>query len=70
MKIEIHVKGVSYWWRIVARNGNILSTSETYDSRRNAIRGAKAFKKNLGKIYRTDDSIGIEIFDEKGRLVE
>ncbi len=28
--IELGTKGRSYWWRVVADNGNILATSETY----------------------------------------
>jgi hypothetical protein len=35
--------GREWYWRIVARNGQVMLTSETYASRSNAWRAAKRF---------------------------
>lgn len=40
--------GESYRWRITARNGKLVACSgESFDSRGNAKRAAKAFVRNL-----------------------
>jgi len=39
----------THWWRIISsRNGQVIATSETYDSARNATRAAKKFSANTG----------------------
>ncbi len=47
--IEVEVANqAEFWWRIKNRNGQILATSETYDSMSNARRAAKRFGKRHG----------------------
>jgi hypothetical protein len=41
--VELGTKGRSRWWRIVAQNGNILATSETYRNRMDRDEIARAF---------------------------
>jgi uncharacterized protein YegP (UPF0339 family) len=38
----------SYYWRIVASNGQVLATSETYVHRRDAINAAESVRRNAG----------------------
>ena len=48
MKFEVHRKSGSqtyYWWRIVSSNGNVLSTSETYWNKQDAINAADTVRK-------------------------
>jgi len=37
-----------YYWRIVASNGQVLATSETYVAKESAIRAARSVKLNAG----------------------
>lgn len=37
--------GGIWWWRVVASNGRVLTVSETYDSKGNALRAARRFLK-------------------------
>lgn len=44
MKVHLFVDGNLEWrWRAVARNGQILATSEGYTRRRDALRSARKF---------------------------
>lgn len=51
MKIEIYAdRGKSYRWRLRARNGKLVCTSgESFFSKGNASRAAKAFLRNVYK---------------------
>lgn len=49
MRIELRtsVNNAYSWWCLVARNGQVLATSETYDTRSNAKRAAKRMSAQL-----------------------
>lgn len=47
MKIEVRRKRLFFYWRIVARNQQVLGTSETYFSKSNALRAAHKLGKAL-----------------------
>lgn len=49
MQFEIRdaVNG-QYYWRIVASNGQVLATSETYVAKQSAINAASSVKTNAG----------------------
>ena len=47
MRIELRDNTASYWWVLVARNGQVCATSETYDTRSNALRAAKNMARRL-----------------------
>ncbi len=40
-------EGQNHWWRIRAKNGRILLTSEMYSSSSNAKKAANKFEKDL-----------------------
>lgn len=50
--MKIHVRRNHFWtpwyYRVVSRNGKILSTSETYLTKRNALRAAKRAAEKTG----------------------
>lgn len=49
MKFEIHrASGGQYYWRIVASNGQVLATSETYYNRTDAQAAAESVKSQAG----------------------
>jgi hypothetical protein len=53
MKIELREdfkpkSGKNYWWVILAKNGNVLLTSETYEKKATRTRIAKKFSENTG----------------------
>ncbi len=41
----------SWWWRVKSRNGQIVATSETYDSAGNARKMARQYAKASGHKY-------------------
>lgn len=44
MRIQVKKGPKGAWcWRLVGRNGRVLATSETYRSKRNALRAVDAF---------------------------
>jgi uncharacterized protein YegP (UPF0339 family) len=43
MKIQVLKKRVYWYYRIIATNGQVMLTSETYDSKSNATRAATEF---------------------------
>lgn len=46
MRIEIHrASGGQFYWRLVASNGQVLATSETYYSKQDARTAAELVKK-------------------------
>ena len=47
MKIIILKKRDQWYWKLVARNGKILAHSETYSSRRMAIKTANLLSSKL-----------------------
>ena len=50
MKLEIRLAtDGSYYWAIVAPNGKIFATSETYTRRASARRACKAFVRHMNK---------------------
>lgn len=48
MKIRVLRKFVFWYWRMEGRNGKVHATSETYFSRSNALRAARAVSKQTG----------------------
>jgi uncharacterized protein YegP (UPF0339 family) len=51
MKFEIRRSSSTsqpYYWRIVASNGQVLATSETYVAKQSAIDAARSVKLNAG----------------------
>ena len=51
MKFEIRKSNSvaqPYYWRIVASNGQVLATSETYVAKQSAINAAQSVKSNAG----------------------
>ena len=73
----------TYWWspskyphylRLVAANGQVLATSETYANRRNARRAVRAWRVAFGEVnswsnnrYRPDSVVE---FDADGKAVQ
>lgn len=48
MKIQVRRGDSGTWyWRIVARNGQVVLTSETYATRSNAVRASKKFTNTI-----------------------
>lgn len=47
-RIEVRKGKIRWYWRIVANNGQILSTSQKYFSKYNAERAAIAYGKHAG----------------------
>lgn len=45
MIVEILKKKAKWFWRLKARNGQILAHSEQFDRRDNAIRAARSFSR-------------------------
>lgn len=48
LKIQSVTQGRSFWWRLIAGNGRVLATSETYDRRDNRDRAALKVSRQLG----------------------
>jgi uncharacterized protein len=49
MQFEIHrASGGQYYWRIVASNGQVLATSETYYNKADAQSAAESVRSNAG----------------------
>jgi hypothetical protein len=48
MKITLCEKGKSFWWKVLATNGNVLLTSETYENKATRTRVAKNFSTKTG----------------------
>lgn len=47
--MHLEIKRRLFWYvRLMARNGQVLLTSETYFSKSNALRSANKLSKNLG----------------------
>ena len=49
--IEVLRHNYLYFWRLVAANGEILSSSEQYSSKWNARRAAKKLSKMTGLVW-------------------
>lgn len=47
-RIEVEVKDQSFWWRLKARNGRVLATSEMYSSKGKARAMAAKVATRLG----------------------
>lgn len=48
MKIELKNNKKNHWWRVVATNGNVIATSETYTTSSSRTRVAKKFSERTG----------------------
>jgi len=49
MRFEIHrASGGQYYWRIVASNGQVLATSETYYNKADAQSAAESVRSSVG----------------------
>jgi len=49
MKFEIHrASGGQFYWRIVASNGQVLATSETYYNKADAQTAAESVRSHAG----------------------
>jgi len=48
MKIKVVKKRIYWYWLLVASNGQVLATSETYSSRAKAYQTAKLVREKTG----------------------
>jgi uncharacterized protein YegP (UPF0339 family) len=55
MRFEIHrASGGQYYWRIVASNGQVLATSETYYNKADALSAAESVRSSVGSAQIND----------------
>ncbi|MFY1697336.1 MULTISPECIES: YegP family protein [unclassified Solwaraspora] len=61
MEIQIHYSSnptQQYYWQIVASNGRILATSETYYNKSDAMSAARSVKYQAGSAPIVDHTVG------------
>lgn len=68
---EARTNGQQYaWFNVVAANGEIVGTSEMYDSKSNAARGGESLRRNVIGLLRAeaeaDNGVRFEIFKGEG----
>jgi uncharacterized protein YegP (UPF0339 family) len=57
MKFEVrNATGGQYYWRIVASNGQVLATSETYVAKQSAISACQSVKTNASGAQIVDET--------------
>ena len=56
LKVEVCKGSKHWWWRMIAHNGQVLATSETYTAKNKCLKSAKKVAEQLGvKVVETTE---------------